>query len=234
MRKKKFPLTALAIICGTIIGLLIVARLTGAIALFKQPTGANDPAIKVGDQFLSTNLKTPKLFDFITFHHTNEREGKHMRVYRVCGMPGDKLQIKDGDLYINGQFADGPLNLKQLYRIADTSMITVAERFQLEDSDNAPIQTDSGKAIVFLSKEQAKELQTLKIPCKRYPNFDNEVYEQIEEQFHQRWTTDNFGPVQVPAGHYFVLGDNRNMAEDSRFTGFIKKEDVYGVVLGVK
>lgn len=234
MRKKKHSsLIILAIICGTLLGIIFIARLTGALAFFNQPTGANEPAIKVGDKFFSTNLKTPKLFDHITFRYTTEREGSHFRVSRVCGMPGDKLEIKNGDLYINGQSVDGPLNLLQLYRISDSSMITVGEHFEMKEG-YGPFQIDSGKAMIFLSKEQAKELETLKIPCERYPNYEKNTPQEIEDMYHQPWTVDNFGPVQVPANQYFVMGDNRYMSQDSRFIGFIKKEDVYGVVLGVK
>lgn len=44
---------------------------------------------------------------------------------------------------------------------------------------------------------------------------------------------DNFGPVTVPAGAYFVLGDNRDRSLDSRFFGFIDKSKIRGTVQGI-
>jgi len=39
---------------------------------------------------------------------------------------------------------------------------------------------------------------------------------------------DNFGPVTVPPGNIFVLGDNRDRSLDSRFWGFVPLEDLRG------
>jgi signal peptidase I len=50
---------------------------------------------------------------------------------------------------------------------------------------------------------------------------------------HYQPTRDSWGPLLVPAGKYFVLGDNRDDSSDSRYWGFVDESAIKGRTLFV-
>lgn len=143
---------------------LVFAALV-AVLMFQTVTmqeSAMEPTLSVGDRFFMNRviykLSSPERGDIIVFR-TNASDDAALHIRRVIGLPGETVQIRDGQIYIDGE----------LY----------------SESGDFPVISNPGLA-------------------------EN--------------------GVSLKSGEYFVLGDNRNNSEDSRYAdiGMVKKRYIVG------
>lgn len=83
---------------------------TFLIGPYKIPTGSMKPTFLEGDRIFADKItyrfRTPQRGDIIIFKAP--MDPKKDFVKRLVGLPGDKLQIKEGKLIINGETLDDP------------------------------------------------------------------------------------------------------------------------------
>lgn len=207
---------------------LIIAKATNILLAYKIPSGANEPTINIGDIIFVSNLVKPNRFDFISYKRYQPEYGETF-LYRICGMESDTVQIKNGTLFVNGHDADKNLVLNFRYIVSAGEFNILDEKYSFA-VENYFLNYRGDSVILYANKEM---LRSENIKAARY--FSNDDYsEEIKATFNQNWSTNNFGPVIVPPRKYFVLGDNRDNARDSRFIGFIDKDEYLGTALGKK
>jgi signal peptidase I len=118
-------------------------------------------------------------------------------IKRVIGLPGDTLKMVDGTLIINGQ----PVGRQML----PPDMVPV--------DVNSPCGSDHDPALYDFRARGPDGKMICKVPVVRETLPNGRSYETVELG---RSTEDNFGPVTVPAGHVWLMGDNRDDSADSR------------------
>ncbi|MGH6908121.1 MAG: signal peptidase I, partial [Aestuariivirga sp.] len=132
---------------------------------------------------------TPKRGDVAVFKLPSNTDVDYIK--RVIGLPGDRIQMRDGVLHING----AAVKKERIEDYADTD------------------QQGGGQPI-------PQYLETL-------PN--GVSYRVLDET--PNGAADNTQEYVVPEGHYFMMGDNRDNSQDSRFWGFLPAHYVKGQAL---
>ncbi len=225
-------LFSLIVFGGLVILLLagwVAARLTGALQWYTTPSPANVPTLPVGDNLFSSNLVQPKRLDFIAYQYRDPEGQSSVWMHRLCGLPGDTLEMRRGLLYVNGKNLDAGLHLRHHYTLANAD-------FARLPADAAPdtLSADRLAAPDSIARIGLTDADVTRqhLPAHRLvlaPGYRDFMIQQTHKQ---PWNQDNFGPVVVPAGYYFVLGDSRHNAMDSRYIGAIPKENFRGTILG--
>jgi signal peptidase I len=182
--------------------ILIVSSLRSVLADWNDvPTGSMKPTIQEGDRVVVNKLAYDLKVPFTTIgimKWGNPQRGDIVVLFspvdgirlvkRVVAIPGDKIEMRENQLFVNGQLA--------------------------KQSPIAIVSTDDyGSAYVLdedLMGHNHRMMVTPDIPAQR-----------------------SFGPNTVPEGHYFVLGDNRDNSNDSRFIGFIERRRIVGKAVAV-
>jgi signal peptidase I len=129
----------------------------------------------------------PKRGDVVVFKFPPNPSIDYIK--RVVGLPGDKIQMKDGQLFING---------------------VGVPREKVGQIDNPDItEVDRPVDVYRETMPNGVSYDTLDLTS-------NSI-------------GDNTREFDVPPGHYFMMGDNRDNSSDSRFTvGFVPAENLVG------
>jgi len=177
-----------------VIGLFII---TFCLQAFEIPSSSMENTLLIGDHlFVDRVTPAPKTNWFPIIPYRNLQRGDIIvfvspaepglfLVKRIIGLPGDRIHLKDSQVYRNGEA------LKEPYVIRSRG-----DYFPYRD-DFPSVEPPDGIGIA--------------------PEWHLSMPQHVEN-----------GDIVVPANSYFAMGDNRDVSADSRWWGFVPRENILG------
>jgi signal peptidase I len=121
-------------------------------------------------------------------------------IKRCVGLPGDTLQIKDRQVFINGKEAENPKYLQYTYRVtADDNQLNLVK---LQEWGVNLADQDARGGLFNLNLEQVEKIKQLSPDIKvELESFDYRVTDYFfphDVRHFGSWNADNYGPVYIP------------------------------------
>ena len=183
---------------------------------FKIPSGSMKPTLLVGDFILvnkyTYGIRIPvvnkkvievnpiRRGDVVVFRYPADPSVDYIK--RVVGTPGDKVVYRNKRLMVNGEPV--PVQTSGYYTDADLNYLRLP---------------------TFLEKLGEHNHQMMIVPAQ--PPVDLAQVRQFAHRGNCEYNDDGFS-CTVPAGYYFMMGDNRDQSSDSRYWGFVPDDHIKG------
>lgn len=147
----------------------------------------------------------PERGDIVIFKHPIDNTDY---IKRVIGLPGDTVEMREGVLFLNGNAVE-KVKIEDFIQPVDQHMLDAQERRRQEGF----LAESPCRRLVFEETNTEGERQ-----C-RYPQFSETLPNGVKYNVLDLGPNpkDTYGPRIVPADTLFLLGDNRDNSQDSRF-----------------
>ena len=193
-KREDWPATIKSLAATIVIAIFVITFIVQA---FQIPSESMENTLLIGDYVLvdkvSFGESTPLGFmlpyreihrdDVVVFKYPFDSNPHFVK--RVIGVPGDRIHLEQGRVYVNHKLVSEPF---------------------------------------ALYKPRGKDPFRDNFPNVAYNGFNAAQKQWLAEFPALVRGTD----LLVPEGNYFVLGDNRNESSDSRYWGFVPRENVVG------
>jgi signal peptidase I len=186
-----------------LIALLIATSIKSVIAdWYVVPTGSMKPTIVEGDRIFANKLAYDLKVPYTTWHIAQWDD------------PGR------GEIVVFNSPVEDKRLVKRVVGLPGDTVAMVDNRVYI-----------NGKAVSYSQSDQTAYYQSVVSANDPAPQFFKEDLlgtchpVMISPLMPSRRT---FAPVRIPKGHYFMLGDNRDNSADSRYFGFVDRQNIIG------